>query len=201
LEDDRLGLKGRWEYLRAIYERYQKAKRKSKNVILSEFCANTGYHRKYATRLLNGPRLEKRRRVARRRAVRYSREAVTVLVAVWEAAGYPWSLRLKALLPGWMPWIRKRFRLSPGMQNQLLHISPRQIDRRLKGHKTQRKRRIYGRTKPGYLLKHHIPIRRPQGSQQASTLHALGKFGQFVIDTCLSGRCEMHSNPRNSTSA
>jgi hypothetical protein len=25
--------------------------------------------------------------------------------------------------------------------------------------KTQRKRRIYGRTKPGLLLKHHIPIK------------------------------------------
>jgi hypothetical protein len=52
-----LGNKGRWEYLRANYERYQKAGRKSKKAILSEFCANTGYHRKYAIRLLNGPRL------------------------------------------------------------------------------------------------------------------------------------------------
>ena len=154
-----MGHTGRWEYLRAIYERYQKAERKSKNLILSEFCANTGYHRKYAIRLLKGPRSEKRRRVPRRRAMRYSREAVTVLAAVWEAAGYPWSVRLKALLPGWMPWIRKRFGLLPGMENQLLHISPRQIDRRLKEQKTQRKRRIYGRTKPGYLLKHHIPVK------------------------------------------
>ncbi len=30
--------------------------RKAKKVILSEFCANAGYHRKYAIRLLNGPR-------------------------------------------------------------------------------------------------------------------------------------------------
>ena len=35
-----------------------------------------------------------------------------MLTAVWEAAGYPWSVRLKALLPLWMPWIRKRFRLG-----------------------------------------------------------------------------------------
>jgi hypothetical protein len=41
----------------------------------------------------------------------------------------------------------------------LLKISPRQIDRRLKAAKTQRRRRIYGRTKPGYLLKHHIPVK------------------------------------------
>src|SRR5882724_823446 len=96
----RLGNKGRWEYLRAIYERYRVAGREDKNVILSEFCANTGYHRKYAIRLLNGPRPEKRRKVReRRRGVSYGPEMLAILTAVWEAAGYPWSVRLKALLP------------------------------------------------------------------------------------------------------
>jgi hypothetical protein len=37
-------------------------------------------------------------------------ETLAVLKAVWEGAGYPRSVRLKALLPSWMPWIRKRFR-------------------------------------------------------------------------------------------
>ncbi len=155
-----MGNKGRWEYLRAIYERYRQAGRKAKKVILSEFCANTGYHRKYAIRLLNGPRPEKRRiRRERRRGVSYHSETLAVLTAVWEAAGCPWSVRLKALLPQWMPWIRKRFRLQPGIEKQLLKISPRQMDRRLKAQKTQRRRRLYGRTKPGYLLKHHIPVK------------------------------------------
>src|SRR2546428_4201441 len=58
-----------------------------------------------------------------------------------------------------MPWKRKRFRLSAATERQLLSISPRQIDRRLRAKKTQRKRRIYGRTKPGHLLKHHIPVK------------------------------------------
>jgi hypothetical protein len=91
--------------------------------------------------------------------VSYGQPTLAVLTAVWEAAGYPWSVRLKALLPAWMPWIRKRFRLRPEVEKQLLQISPRQIDRRLKAAKTQRRRRIYGRTKPGYLLKHHIPVK------------------------------------------
>ncbi|HEY2547513.1 MAG TPA: DDE-type integrase/transposase/recombinase [Candidatus Acidoferrum sp.] len=154
-----MGRKGRWEYLRAIYDRYQRAERKAKKVILSEFSANTGYHRKYAIRLLNGPRPEKQPSPPRRRGVSYDQETLAVLTAVWEAAGYPWSVRLKALLPGWMPWIRKRFRLRPEGEKRLLKISPRQIDRRLKAAKTQRRRRIYGRTKPGYLLKHHIPVK------------------------------------------
>jgi hypothetical protein len=71
----------------------------------------------------------------------------------------PWSVRLKALLPAWMPWTRKRFKLSPAIEKQLLAISPRQRDRRLAAKKNQQRRRIYGRTKPGYLLKHHIPVK------------------------------------------
>jgi len=49
-----LGHKTKWEYFRAVYERYHKAGREAKQMMLSEFCLNTGYHRKYAIRLLNG---------------------------------------------------------------------------------------------------------------------------------------------------
>jgi hypothetical protein len=155
-----LGDKGRWEYLQAIYGRYRSAGRRGKKVILNEFCANTGYHRKYAIRLLNGPGPEKRPpQRKRRRGLSYSRETLAVLAAVWEAAGYPWSVRLKALLPQWMPWVRRRFSLQPEIVRQLLAISARQMDRRLAGQKRQKRRSIYGRTKPGYLLKHHIPVK------------------------------------------
>ncbi len=155
-----MGNKGRWEYLRAIYERYRVAGRAGKNVILSECCANTGYHRKYAIRLLNGPRPEQRQKAGhRRRRQSYGPEMAGILTAVWEAAGYPWSVRLKAILPAWMPWIRKRFGVRPEIAKQLLKISARQMDRRLRAQKTQRRRRIYGRTKPGYLLKHQIPVK------------------------------------------
>src|SRR5256884_3624734 len=59
------------------------------------------------------------------RSLSYSQETLSVLNAVWEAAGYPWSVRLKALLPEWMPWIHKRFRLRAEIAKQLLKISPR----------------------------------------------------------------------------
>ena len=84
---------------------------------------------------------------------------LSILAAIWEATGYPWSVRLKALLPSWMPWICKGYRMSPQMEEQLLGISARQIDRRLQAKKSERKRRIYGRTKPGSLLKHLIPVK------------------------------------------
>lgn len=59
----------------------------------------------------------------------------------------------------WLPWIRKRFHLRPEVEKQLRKISARQMDRRLAAQKTQRRPGLYGRTKPGYLLKHHIPVK------------------------------------------
>jgi hypothetical protein len=84
---------------------------------------------------------------------------VTALEAIWKAAGYPWSVRLKALLPGWLPWAQKRLHLTRALEQQLLAMSPRQMDRRLKERKKLLGKRIYGRTKPGSLLKHHIPLK------------------------------------------
>jgi len=154
--------RSRWEYFRAIYARYRQADRKLKQVILNEFCANTGYHRKYAIRLLNGPppgRARPGRGRGRSRSPSYGSAVVSVLQAVWEAAGYPWSVRLKALLPLWMPWVKKRFGVSAEVERQLLAISARQVDRRLRERKQRLKRRRYGGTRPGALLKHQIPVK------------------------------------------
>jgi transposase InsO family protein len=154
--------RSRWEYFRAIYGRYRQADRELKQVILDEFCANTRYHRKYAIRLLNGPppgRLKPQRVRRRSRRPSYGTAALSVLQAVWEAAGYPWSVRLKALLPLWMPWVKKRFGVSAEVQRQLLAISARQVDRRLRERKRRLKRRRYGGTRPGLLLKHQIAVK------------------------------------------
>ncbi|MFH0814061.1 MAG: hypothetical protein V2A69_14670 [Pseudomonadota bacterium] len=40
------------EYIEAIFLRYKKASRKGKTIILNEFCATSGYHRKHAIRIL-----------------------------------------------------------------------------------------------------------------------------------------------------
>jgi len=156
-----MGRKSKWEYFRAVYVRYRGAERRGKQRILDEFCANTRYHRKYALRLLNGPPPGRARPRSPRHPRRptYGASLVSVLRAIWKAAGYPWSVRLKALIPLWMPWVRKRFRLRGEVEQQLLSISPRQIDRRLKAYKVGYKRRVYGGTRPGRLLKHQIAIK------------------------------------------
>ena len=151
--------KSKWEYLKAIYTRYRKVSKKLRALILNEFCQVCGYHRKYAIRLLNGPAPQKPTAQHKTRPPSYPAKVISVLSLIWEAAGYPCSQRLKALLPLWLPWAQKRFPLSAQLQKQLLSISPSTIDRRLKAKRRLLKKRLYGRTKPGTLLKHHIPIK------------------------------------------
>ena len=128
--------------------------------ILDEFCQVCDYNRKYAIRLLNGPTPQKPKTMVRKgRRPTYGAKVIASLTAIWEAAGYPCSVRLKAVLPLWLPWAIKRMALTAPVQKQLLLISPPTIDRRLKGKRGQLKKRLYGRTKPGTLLKHHIPIK------------------------------------------
>jgi hypothetical protein len=149
----------KWDYFKAIYHRYQKAPKEIKKAILDEFCRVCRYHRKYAIRKLCGPPPKAKCSSPRLRPVHYSAEVIRILQAVWEAAAYPWSVRLKALVVDWMPWIKKRFAISPELEHHLRQISARQIDRRLGARKLRLKKRLYGRTKPGTLLKHQIPIR------------------------------------------
>ena len=91
----------KWEYLRAIYPRYRQVSRAEKHRILDEFCQVTGYHRKRAVRLLTGPPPRPVPARRRHRGLLYGPEVIRGLAAIWEAAGFPWSLRLQALLPLW----------------------------------------------------------------------------------------------------
>ena len=129
----------RRDYLQGIHFRYQQATRSERRRILDECCANCGYHRKYAIRLLNGSPPGSPPAPARRpRGVSYGPPLIRILKAVWEAADFPWSVRLKALLPQWMPWIRRDASTLPSeLERQMLAISPRSIDYRLAADKRQ----------------------------------------------------------------
>ena len=153
----RVGPQATREYLARMRERYVRARRETKGGLLDEVCEVTGYHRKAVIRLLRRPAAAGPRR-RRGRRVMYGPEVVRALRAIWTAAGYPWSVRLKALLPMWLPWGRRRLRLTAATERALRQISARQIDRRLRPYKQELRTRMYGRTKPGTLLKHHIPV-------------------------------------------
>jgi hypothetical protein len=133
------------------------AGRVARSALLTEAVAMTGYHRKALIRRFTRPLSPRRRRRGRPR--RYGPTVVAALRALWHAAGYPWAVRLKALLPLWLPRARARLHLTPAVEAQLRQISPRHMDRLLQADKRQVRRRLYGRTKPGTLLKHQVPLR------------------------------------------
>jgi hypothetical protein len=160
MEEFKMARQSKREYLRSIHARYQRAGRGEKRLILEEFCKVCGYNRKYAIWLLNRPLSEAVRRQRRTgRAFTYSRAMVEILAKVWKASGYLCSQRLKAAVVPWLPWIRQRFPLSAELERQLRAISPRQMDRRLLPYKQRVKRKLYGTTRPGSLLKQLIPIK------------------------------------------
>jgi hypothetical protein len=151
----------RWEYMKTVHARYRKAKtRLEKGRILDEFCRTYDCHRKHALRLLNAPILAEERPSRPRRGSPYDRGRLpTILAAIWEATGYLCGQRLKPALKLWLPAIQKRFTTTPSEERLLSAISSATIDRHLRSRKLALGRRIYGTTKPGSLLKHHIPIK------------------------------------------
>jgi hypothetical protein len=160
MEAGGMARRSKQEYLSVMWHRYQHGGRAERSALLDEVTRMCGYHRKYAIGLLNGrhPPRPRPRRVPRRRPT-YSDEALSVLTWIWEQAGYLCATRLKAALPIWLPWVRERRPLTPALEQQLRAISPRQMDRRLQARKRTLKRRLYGTTRPGTLLKHLVPVK------------------------------------------
>lgn len=153
-------LRSRREYLEAIRARYRKARRKEKAVILDEFCANCGYNRKYAIRLL---RQKKEAASGQRRpgprSVYDDEHLLVALKRIWFATDQMCSKKLKAAIPLWLPFYDGEFeQLADQVRGKLLAISPATIDRLLKPLRALHPK---GRcsTKPGTLLKNQIPIK------------------------------------------
>jgi hypothetical protein len=145
----------------AMWKRYRKAPKTMKTKILDELCAVTGYHRQYAIAQLNQmgdaePALSK---IPRTRDRHYTKDVIAIIEKIWEEADYPWSVRLKVILKLWMPWIHRRSALTSLQETKILRVSARTIDRYLSPKKRNMRKRLYGRTKPGTLLRHKIPIK------------------------------------------
>jgi len=151
----------RMKYCETVYRRYRNASKESKARILDELCQVCGYNRKYAIWKLNRLRDKEKAKTPskRRRSRKYGHEVLLIVEEVWKKSGYPWSVRLKEILRLWLPWIKKHYQVTAEVEEKLLEISASTIDRHLKPLKNKLKRRIYGRTKPGTLLKHKIPVK------------------------------------------
>lgn len=155
-----MSLPSKREYLTKIHGRYQRAGREHKTRILDEFCAICGYHRKAALRLLNRSLLGRPRRRPGPQPTYQPEVVLPPLKAIWLASDQLCSKLLKAALPEWLHFYEQTHgALSPQLRQQLLSISPAQIDRLLRPLRVRYPRRSLSTTKPGSLLRQRIPTR------------------------------------------
>ena len=149
----------RREVLKAVRPRYRKANRQEKKLILDEFVAVTGYHRKYAIQLLNhgAPATTRERR---RRQRTYPVEVIAALIKIWDVLDRPCGTRLKPYLPEIVAVMERQQELvlDPPTKDLLLRMSRSTIDRALGEARRRPHRRTRGTTKPGSLLKNNIPV-------------------------------------------
>lgn len=153
------------ECLLEIRKRYFSASKAQRKIILDEFCKNCSYNRKYAIRLINNTTLPKSTcKRSGRKKIYHQQPIIDFLKHILVATNFICSKRLVAAIKDWLPFYLIHFpnRLSNGQQEHLLKISHSTIDRLLK--KFRKKSRKLGlcSTKPGSLLKKHIPIKTNQ---------------------------------------
>ena len=184
------------ECLEKTRKRYRKAGRPHKRIILDEFCATWGYHRKYAIALLNASASKGAGR--RGRPAQYGKKEHMVLERIWLAANRPCSRRLKAILPDWLPFYEHEYdRLDVSTRKKLGRISKNSIDRLLKPTRRKYGARGQSGTRPGTQLLHRIPIKMSHwdvsepGFMQADTVAHGGSSmeGNFAYSLTLTDIC------------
>lgn len=151
----------REDYYIAVVRRYRNSDKKTKSQVLDEFCEVCGYNRKYAIRKLNTrKRNHKRKRLGR---PKHYKDPIlfSVLFDLWGKQNLPCSRRLKAAMPLWLPFYEGRL-LSDDIKNQLLAMSPATIDRLMIKMRKKIGKLGLATTKPGSILKSHIPIKTNQ---------------------------------------
>jgi hypothetical protein len=148
------------ELAEAIRPRYLKATKAEKEHILTEFVASTGYHRKYAIRLLKrgSPSQTLKKKPGRHKV--YQGEVVAALEQIWEICGRICSRRLQPFLPELLTVLERcqEVVLPIEVKTLLLSMSRATIDRCLHSARFERHHGL-STTKPGTLLKQAIAVR------------------------------------------
>jgi len=159
---------------RELRDRYQRASKKEKTMMLNEFIRLTGYNRCYACQILNvkkvlgylniaGKRIKyiAGKKIKRKKKKIYDQDVLAALKEIWKISDYICSKRLAPFLSEVIPVLEKwgEVKLSTKVREKLFKISAATIDRLLSD--TRKRYRIKGRstTRPGTLLKKSIPIK------------------------------------------
>lgn len=151
-------LKSIQEYVEAIRDRYNKAKRAEKGQILNEFVKVTGYHRKAAIRVLTR---KMKSGVKKRGRPSSYKNVLQPLRSIWEISDRLCSRRLKPFLPEMIQVLRRKgeIHFDAQTESQLTKLSASTIDRMLRPYRQRGGRKPLSATRRNKLLKSSIPIR------------------------------------------
>ena len=156
-----MSLKSKRELLEVLRPRYLKANKVEKQKMLDEFTSATGYHRKYAIRVLKNQRQVQNHLKGKTKTYQpiYEGKVVDALEQIWEIYGRICSKRLQPFLAEGIKVLERchEIEVSSGVKELLLKISPASIDRRLRPMRTKSRHGL-STTKPGSLLKSLIPV-------------------------------------------
>lgn len=187
----------RKEQLELLRRRYQGRGKEGKSRLLDEFCEHYGYERKYAIKLL-GACLEELRPKHSPPGPEPKYEAVgEVITQVWKAAEQLCGKRLVQALPLWLPHYERHFgRLLPKQKKLLNEVSAATLDRLLAAQKAQGCKGLSG-TRPGTLLRQHVPIQGEVWNEQRigfleadSVAHCGGSLaGDFIWSLTYTDLC------------
>jgi hypothetical protein len=158
-EEHMMSQRSKRELFAEVQPRYLKANKAEKQKILDEFTASTGYHRKYAIRILKHGYRCRPNKPKGRRAI-YRGEVVEALEQIWEIYGRICSKRLHPYLPEGIKVLERcgELTLSTETKDLLLRMSRSSIDRCLAPARFNKPHGL-STTKPGTLLKKNIPVR------------------------------------------
>ena len=150
----------RQELLDAVRSRYKAAARSAKKVILDEFVAVTGYHRKHAIRLLRENEPNEADPIMPRQRI-YDEAVRQGLIILWEASDRLCSKRLKPLIPILMEVMIRQghVQFDADVKTRLLSASAATIDRLLKPTREVARRGRRRSARVASALKQAVPTR------------------------------------------
>lgn len=162
-----MNMHSRHELTKSVLPRYLRAGKEEKGRILDEFCANTGYNRKYAISKLRAYQntealaFKVAGRHSRRRKKIYDAAVRAALAPLWEAADHLSSKLFHPYLPELLRVMQahREIALDPALERKLFAMSHGTCAALLDEIRTAHQKKLHGTTKPGTLLKSQIPLR------------------------------------------
>ena len=150
-----------------VLPRYLAANKVEKTKILDEYCANTGYDRKYAIAKLRayqvtpGVREMVPGRHRRKRERMYGKDVEAALAVLWEAYDHLCAERLHPNLSRYVDKLMDcgELSVSAAVELKLRAVSLGTLKTLITNVRTREYGTVGGTTKPGTLLKNEIPLR------------------------------------------